>query len=50
MKIRNKFGVSVMAFGLFIVSFQAMAQELTVAPAHLVCDYGVSEKVDTQVK
>ncbi len=50
MKIRNKLGVSVMAFGLFIVSFQAMAQELTVAPAHLVCDYSVSEKVDTQVR
>lgn len=29
---------------------QASAQQLTVAPAHLVCDYKVPDKVDTQVK
>lgn len=28
----------------------ALAQELNVAPAHLVCDYQVPEKLDTQVK
>lgn len=31
-------------------SLQISAQELTVAPAHLVCDYKLPEKVDTQVK
>lgn len=31
-------------------SQNVFAQQLTVAPAHLVCDYEVSEKLDNQVK
>ena len=37
---------SVLAFG----AISLFAQELTVAPAHLVCDYKMPDKVDNQVK
>ncbi len=49
--MRNRFSlILTMAFGLSCAVCQSFAQELTVAPAHLVCDYNVPEKLDNQVK
>lgn len=43
-------GKIVMTLGITFLTLQVCAQQLTVAPAHLVCDYSVPEKLDTQVK
>lgn len=49
--MKNRFSlILTMAFGLSCAACTTFAQELTVAPAHLVCDYNVPEKLDTQVK
>ena len=50
MKTSNKFGIAAIVFGLSFTTLQSVAQQLTVAPAHLVCDYQVPDKLDTQVK
>lgn len=47
---RNILGLSVLLLGLSFTSVQVAAQQLTVAPAHLVSDYKLPDKVDTQVK
>jgi hypothetical protein len=35
---------------LIVSGFNVMAQEMTVSPAHVICDYQLSDKVDNQVK
>lgn len=48
MNIRNLFIVGTLL--LAMAPLGSKAQELNVAPAHLVCDYNVPEKLDNQVK
>lgn len=49
--MKNKFSLILkLIFGLTCVACQTSAQELTVAPAHLISDYQVPQKLDSQVK
>ncbi len=50
MRYRDIIRMSFISLGLAFITFQTYAQQLTVAPAHLLCDYNVPEKLDTQVK